>query len=283
MLLTDQAQRGRSPWLVGTGNIISFSTRDIESLFTATSNLGDWPQAKLHTQWPGSGFVGDPVFDAFYSSQVQLQANNTMSEMINAAAYEALLETTGPAYLITHSQAGAYGWRVGDARPDLVKAIVSIEPPGPPFEGVPPFGGRERIWGITTLEVAYDPPIGPNTTNLRTTVVPGYDDEHLPCELQREPAKQLVNLATVPVMVVTGEASFHQPYDYCTVAYLRQAGVRTDFLDLGTIGIHGNGHMLFMEKNNVKIACHIQAWLEQVESTEVQMALEAPWWTRSSL
>jgi hypothetical protein len=26
--------------------------------------LGNWPQAKKHTQWPGSGRIGDPVFDA---------------------------------------------------------------------------------------------------------------------------------------------------------------------------------------------------------------------------
>ena len=44
----------------------------------------------------------------------------------------ALLDKIGPAILLTHSQSGAFGWPVADARPDLVKAIVAVEPNGPP-------------------------------------------------------------------------------------------------------------------------------------------------------
>ncbi len=47
------------------------------------------------------------------------------------------------------------------------------------------------------------------------------------------------------------EASYHAPYDHCTVAYLRQAGVRTDFIRLADHGIRGNGHMMMMEKNSM--------------------------------
>ena len=35
--------------------------------------------------------------------------------------------------LLTHSQSGPHGWDVADARPELVKAIVAVEPNGPPF------------------------------------------------------------------------------------------------------------------------------------------------------
>jgi hypothetical protein len=61
--------------------------------------------------------------------------------------------------------------------------------------------------------------------------------------------------------VVTGEASFHAPYDYCTVEYLRQAGVEVEFADLGEECIHGNGHMFFMEKHNLEIAERVMRWL----------------------
>ena len=43
----------------------------------APANLPDdqWPQAKKQTQWPGEGSdkgrKGDPVFDAFYATQVE--------------------------------------------------------------------------------------------------------------------------------------------------------------------------------------------------------------------
>jgi pimeloyl-ACP methyl ester carboxylesterase len=262
--LTDQPQRGRSPWLPGDGQMVSFATSDIESLFTASQDFDLWPQAHLHTQWPGTGRVGDPVFDAFYATQVQLQADRLISEADNAAAYTALVDYLNqPVYLLTHSQAGSFGWRVGDARPNLVKKIVALEPSGPPFENDFPFTGRERTWGITDLAVQYDPPAGPNASYLSTFVRPPPPGTNLlHCILQTNPPKQLVNLAKVSVLVVTSESSYHAPYDYCTVDYLKQAGVATDFFDLPKIGIKGNGHMMFMEKNNLEIAERILAWIE---------------------
>lgn len=81
--------------------------------------------------------------------------------------------------------------------------------------------------------------------------------------MQAEPAKRLVNLAKVPVLVVTAEASYHAPYDYCTVGYLRQAGVGVVHVELAEEGIRGNGHMLFMEKNNGEIAERVLKWLRE--------------------
>jgi hypothetical protein len=72
----------------------------------------------------------------------------------------------------------------------------------------------------------------------------------VPCILQAasSPTRQLANLATLPTLNFTGEAS-HHPYDYCTVAFLKQAGCdRADHLELGKAGIHGNSHIMFMEK-----------------------------------
>ena len=262
--LTDQPERGRSPWLPGNGQMVSVATSDIESLFTASEDFNLWPQASLHTQWPGTGRVGDPVFDAFYATQVQLQADRLISEANNAAAYTALVDYLNQTvYLLTHSQAGSYGWRVGDARPHLVKKIVALEPSGPPFDNDFPFTGRERTWGITDLAVQYSPPAGPNASYLSTVVRPAPPGtELLDCILQANPPKQLTNLAKVSVLVVTSESSFHAPYDYCTVDYLTQAGVATDFLDLPKAGIRGNGHMMFMEMNNLEIAERILAWIE---------------------
>lgn len=46
------------------------------------------------------------------------------------AALVALVDQIGPAVLLVHSQSGAYGLAVALARPDLVKAVVSVEPRG---------------------------------------------------------------------------------------------------------------------------------------------------------
>jgi hypothetical protein len=70
-----------------------------------------------------------------------------------------------------------------------------------------------------------------------------------------------VNLRSIPVMMLTSEASYHAVYDHCTARYLTQAGVNTDFIRLEERGIHGNAHMMMLEKNNLQIAKLITSWL----------------------
>jgi hypothetical protein len=83
----------------------------------------------------------------------------------------------------------------------------------------------------------------------------------LRCWQQKAAARSLVNLKSVPVLLVTSEASYHAQYDHCTARYLTQAGVNTDFVRLESRGLHGNGHMMMLEKNNLRIAELLTAWL----------------------
>ena len=43
--------------------------------------------------------------------------------------------------------------------------------------------------------------------------------------------------------------------------YLEQAGVHPVWIKLAEIGIHGNGHMMMLEKNNMEIAAVMAGWL----------------------
>jgi len=264
--LSDQPSRGRSFSLPGQGKLGSIgSPQTVSDIFTNSQNNGNqWPQAKLHTQWPGTGRIGDPTFDAFYRSQMQFQTDRFISEEQNAQAYSALVDLVGACYVITHSQAGAYGWRVGDMRPDLVKGLVQLEPSGPPFTTRPPFGTTPAFaFGLTDLAIGYEPPAGKSAEKLETIVESAIDADHNECIMQKSPAKQVTNLRKIPELVVSGEASFHAPYEYCTVKYLRQVGIDVEFADLGKEGIHGNGHMFFMEKNNLEIADRIYRWIQK--------------------
>jgi hypothetical protein len=67
----------------------------------------------------------------------------------------------------------------------------------------------------------------------------------------------------VPILVVTSEASYHRAYDHCTVKYLEQAGVHVTWIKLADLGIHGNGHMMMLEKNNAEIAAVMSRWIEK--------------------
>ena len=109
--LSDQPARGRSFWSPGQGSLGTIGTPDsVSDIFTDVANNGNqWPQAKLHTQWPGTGRIHDPTFDNFYRSQMQFQTDRFISEEQNAQAYSALVDLVGDCYIISHSQAGAYG------------------------------------------------------------------------------------------------------------------------------------------------------------------------------
>ena len=124
--VVDQVGRGRSGGDPDTyGPYARLPAEDLETVFTGQERFALYPQAKLHTQWPGgAGVRGNAAFDQFYLSQVPYIASALKSEELVDPALVALLETIGPAILLTHSQAGVFGWAVSDQRPDLVKEIV---------------------------------------------------------------------------------------------------------------------------------------------------------------
>ncbi|CAK4032506.1 Hypothetical predicted protein [Lecanosticta acicola] len=279
--ITDMAQRGRSPYIPGGETFTAFSTGTVESQFTASQDVRPlpYPQASLHTQWPGTGHVGDPIFDAFYASQVPALSNETLQAELNNASYSALVDKIGePVIVVTHSQSGPFGWQLADSRPHLIRALVAIEPQGPPFQNWagPPFAagfsstGGSRRFGVTNLPLHYEPSIGGDGSELMTETVLAANANVSACTLQVEPAKKLVNIAQVPILMLTAEASYHRVYDHCTVKYLEQAGVGVDYVQLGDVGIHGNSHFAFLEKNNLEIVDQVvRPWMDKFGTTHV--------------
>ena len=267
--IVDQVARGRSAhWNGYYGEVQPSRLSQVEERFVAPERFPVWPQAKLHTQWPGTGRPGDVNFDQFYAAQAVSIASFPKQQEINPPALIALMEKIGPSILMIHSQSGAFAWPVADKRPDLVKMIVAVEPNGPPVRelqmvGAPDWfkdGTTDKLSGLGEVPLNYDPPLGSGErlSFVRQEKADGPDLAH--CWLQKEPARKLKNLANIPVVVIQSEASYHAPYDHCTVAYLRQAGVRTDFIRLADHGIRGNGHMMMLEKNSDDIARVMEQW-----------------------
>ena len=268
----DQPSRARSPHQPEVGQQTRNASEWVQQRFTAPERSNLWPQAKLHTQWPGSGVAGDPVFDQFFAQNYPSLASFPRQQELNRDAGAALLDRIGPAILLTHSQSATFGWLVADAKPSLVRGIVAVEPSGPPVydsvqKGAPDWfedGPLTKPYGLTAPPLAHDPAIkSPNElTFVRQTQA---DAPNLVrCWAQTEPAHRLVNLQKIPIAVVQSEASYHASYDHCTVAYLRQAGVSmVRFIRLADVGIRGNGHMLMLERNNFDIAGVIAKWLQE--------------------
>ncbi len=277
--VVDQVGRGRSGYFPEAyGPTRRPDAARVQRRFLSPGDEKAWPTAYLHSQGVEGGKIDDPDFNQMMASQVEDLADNKLQEDINTTALIALLEKIGPSVLLTHSQSGPLGWRVGDARPDLVRALVAVEPNGPPigtveFKGAPDYFdyGVERAgvtnetrgWGLTRSPLEYDPPAA--TASEITTVRQSIPDAPglALCYLQSEPPRQLPRLAGVPIMILTGEASYHNGYDHCTSRWLSQAGVDNTHLRLEDIGIHGNSHMMMIEKNNMAVAEVIHLWIKE--------------------
>jgi pimeloyl-ACP methyl ester carboxylesterase len=270
--VVDQVARGRAGyWSASMGPVSKSNLERTLQRFVAPERYNQWPQAKHHTQWPGAGKPGDPDFDAFYATQFPSLVSFAKQQEINRDALVALLDKIGPAIVLTHSQSGSFGWPVADQRPKLVKAILAVEPSGPPvhdteFLGAPDWfkdGDATKISGLGEIAITYDPPLkdGDKLSFVRQDKADKPD--LVRCWKQAEPARKLPNLKDIPVLIISSEASYHSSYDHCTAAYLTQAGVQNTFIRLADVGVHGNGHMMMIEKNSDAIAAVMDGWLKK--------------------
>jgi pimeloyl-ACP methyl ester carboxylesterase len=267
--VVDQSGRGRSGFFGDAyGKTRKSTVGNAAPRFTSPEIQKLWPQAQMHTQWPGPGTQGDPAFDEFYATQVETINDEALIEQLNRAAVAKLLDRIGPAVLLVHSQAGVIGWSAADERPQLVKGILAIEPSGPPIQeniakGAPDFFGDgpiTRPFGVTRGPMTYEPAItDASELKLVRQDVPDAPDL-VRCFQQAAPAHKLPHLAGIPILILTSEASYYAPYDHCTAKWLTQAGVNDDFIRLIDHGIRGNGHMMMLEKNNLEISAFIRHW-----------------------
>ena len=116
--VVDQVARGRAAqWSQANGPVGASNLTRLEQRFVAPERFNLWPQAHLHTQWPGSGKPGDPAFDQFYASQFPSLVDFPLQQALNRDAAVALLDRIGPAVLLIHSQSGAFVWPIADKRP----------------------------------------------------------------------------------------------------------------------------------------------------------------------
>ena len=209
--VSDAVERGRAGWS---------QYPDIfrgEPVFLPVNNpwerfrIGDGPYAR-NTPLPGNQFPAD--HDSYLQFIRQNVPRFTTTDDVTLDAYCALLDRVGPSVVLVHSQAGLFGWRAAQERPDLVRALVLVEPA---------------------------------TVGL---------------------AEKAAALAGIPQLVVYGDYigrdSRWPTIRANGIAFaekVRAAGGHVDVVDLPSMGIHGNSHMMMMDHNNAEVAGVIQDWL----------------------
>ncbi len=122
---------------------------------------------------------------------------------------------------LVHSQAGQFGFKVAQARPDKVKALIAVEAAG--------------VGDPATAAALKDVPI--------LMVFGDYIDQD-----SRWPKMKQNDL------------------DFTDK--VKAAGGSVDIIDLPKAGLHGNTHMMMMDKNNIAVADVIQTWLTQKNLTK---------------
>ena len=237
VLLVDRPGHGRSPLHVETIGPMGppFSYEGGRRIYFPGDDA-------RHTQWP---FAPDdePAMDEFIAGYGPLPADLELSETLDADRMATLLDRIGPAVLLTHSASGPDGWLVADRRPGFVKAIVAIEPMGPPFADIPNIGPLK--WGATAAAMRFEPPV------TDPEAIRGAEPGTL-----RLPA-----LVGLPTLVVTAEASAFAAASPPTVAFLNAAGASAELLHLPDHGVRGNGHGLIYEKNSDAALAPVLDWL----------------------
>ena len=205
-------------------------------------------------RWPGTGDVGDPGVDQFMAQQRPMRFDTAaFAHEVSRKRGAELLDRIGPAVLVAHSAGGPFAWVTADARPDLVRALVSVEALGPATVAIP---------------LSFDPPIdSPDELALEPFPDPPGVDlgglARLPRVRQAEPARKLTALSRVPIAFVTSDDPAFGALNASSIAFLRQAGCSVDELRLAELGIHGNGHFMPLEDNNDEVLRVVLDWVER--------------------
>jgi hypothetical protein len=249
LYMVDYPARGRSAYVPGVdGNFNIRTANNLEEIWTNSGCGGrDCPAGMSHTQWPGPGTMGDPVFDTFVKTQVQFAGVST--DLAGKASLDLLDKIGTPVILFTHSQGGSVGWEVADARASQVKGIVTVEPGG----------------GIQRQMLKYDPPLTAIADLKTYTEEKGERVGENPCVLQTEPVRKLAadGLRNIPILDISGDGGYHRAGDACPPRWINQAGGRAEFVRLEDVNIKGNGHMMMLEKNSDAIIKYIDDWMRK--------------------
>lgn len=254
VFVVDRPAHGRSPYIPELMGPPGPPLPDavLRTIFGLDTGPDSPPFISRHDQWPGDATdPSDAAYLQFAAAGGPFPANSAERQSVERDRMIELLERTGPAVLVGNSLGGPCSFLVADSRPDLVAALVQLEPVGPAFATT--FGPDTLQWGPAGAPLAYDPPVA-SPDGIALVEAGGY-------QLQAEPPRQLPRLGMVPTVVVTSEASVFTESGPQLVAFLRQAGCRAEHLALVDHGIHGNSHGIMFERNHAEVLDVVLEWV----------------------
>jgi len=237
--VVDRPGFGRSPAFAPlTGSRSGHSSLELAAFLFATP--GD---EATQTQWPWGRDAQSKELGQLTAGMTSLFDDGAASQQLDGERLVELLALTGPAVVITHSAGAPAGWLALNARADLVKGVVAVEPMGPPFLDFP--GIPALSWGLTSASVAFEPPMleaSELSDGLNGRKIAGFDG--------------------VDVLVLSGAASPRAlGAGPLIVDFLNEAGATATHMSLADAGIQGNAHGLIFEANSDETIVPVIEWI----------------------
>ena len=252
--IIDQPRRGRAgytiPKIDTKSSVPAISS---ESAVWDAFRNGIWkrpanPYFFSKTQFPKSPYA----VDQFFRQQTPDTGEEPRTDEHRAfmgRTMAKLLEQTGAAILITHSNSGQYGWASIMEAPEKIKAIVAYEP------GRVVFPDSEIPENISTAVEIVSQILAP----------------------QLVPMEEFKKLTKMPILIVYGDNISTQLTDVYRSELWRIARMRAKlFVDavnrnggdaklilLDELGIYGNTHSPFADLNNIEITDLLEKFLKE--------------------
>lgn len=127
---SDAVERGRSGFAssdIWQAEPVFLNQANAYERFRIGGGEGTWDADPARRKvLPGNQF---PV-EAYENFVKQIVPRWTTTDAAIIAAYTELVDRVCPCVILFHSQAGQFGFKVAQARPDKVKALVAVEPAG---------------------------------------------------------------------------------------------------------------------------------------------------------
>ncbi len=172
LYVSDAVERGRASWSrypeIYSSPPFFLAGKDAWELFRIgpPGSYSSEPAARKIFE---SGRFPAAAFDQFRKQAVPRWATN---DEPTQAAYHQLVERVGPCIIIVHSSGSNFAYQAALRRPDLVRAVVAIEPSGAPDPGTVDVArvkgvAHLTVWGDNTERSAFWQRMMPGETRYR--------------------------------------------------------------------------------------------------------------------
>lgn len=200
--------------------------------------MGDWPQHHSGSQFPQD----EASLNQFFRQMTPDLSGGVMAD--DVAAIEGMAVRAGGGVLVTHSAGGLPGW-LAAMRNEAVSGVAAYEPGGFVFpEGEAPAPMPGATGALAGVEVPVD-----DFLRLCRIPIVIYFGDYIPAE---DEVSQRLGDENWRVRLAMGRR-----FAEC----VNRHGGKAALVVLPEIGIKGNTHFLFQEKNNMELADTLEKWL----------------------